>query len=118
MTWGGRSLVGVAAAIVAAGVLAAATASPPQRQSAGITLHLFQFKPAVLALRVGERVTWTNQDDIPHTVTSGTPEDRDGRFAAPLGGRGAAFSFSFDQAGSYRYCCDRHPSMRGEIRVR
>jgi plastocyanin len=38
-------------------------------------------------VKAGTRLTWTNQDDITHTVTSGTPEQRDGRFEMPLDGR-------------------------------
>ena len=39
----------------------------------------------------------TNQDDIRHTVTSGTVE-----FAKP---------------GVYSFFCERHPAMRGEVHV-
>jgi plastocyanin len=62
-------------------------------------------------------VTWTNRDDITHTVTSGTPERRDGRFDAPLAGTGATATLQFTDPGVYPYFCDRHRSMRGEIRV-
>lgn len=34
-------------------------------------------------------VTWVNQDDIDHTVTSGTPESPGGRFDATLAGKGS-----------------------------
>ena len=59
-----------------------------------------------------------NADDITHTVTSGTPENRDGQFNTPLPGKGTTFSFTFSRAGTYTYFCDRHQSMRGEIRVK
>jgi plastocyanin len=65
----------------------------------------------------GSRITWTNQDDITHTVTSGTPEKRDGRFNAPLAGKGATASVEVVESGTYPYFCERHNSMRGEIRV-
>ena len=94
------------------GVLGAAAQSVP-----GVSIQLFQFRPGQQAARAGSRVTWTNQDDIEHTVTSGTPERRDGRFELRLRGQGAAGSVEFTQPGAYPYFCDRHPSMRGEIRV-
>jgi plastocyanin len=86
--------------------------------NASVTIQTFQFRPTPLEVQAGARVTWTNQDDILHTVTSGTPESRDQRFEAPLDGKGASSTVTFTQAGSYAYFCDRHQSMRGEIRVR
>jgi plastocyanin len=86
--------------------------------NASVTIRTFQFRPTPVEVRAGTRVTWTNQDDILHTITSGTPESRDLRFEAPLDGKGASAAVTFAQAGIYPYFCDRHPSMRGEIRVR
>jgi plastocyanin len=87
-------------------------------ENAPVTIRTFQFRPTPIEVRAGMRVTWTNQDDILHTVTSGTPESRDHRFEAPLDGKGASSAVTFTQAGVYPYFCDRHPSMRGEIHVR
>ncbi len=87
------------------------------REGAAVTIKTFEFQPVPLAVKAGTRVTWTNTDDIEHTVTSGTPESRDGRFNSPLDGKGATFTFTFTQAGTYPYFCDRHNHMRGEIRV-
>jgi plastocyanin len=89
-----------------------ATATPTQ-----VAVQVFQFRPGQLEVKAGTRVTWTNGDDITHTVTSGTPEQRDDRFAPRLEGRGAAASVEFTNPGVYPYFCERHPSMRGEIRV-
>jgi plastocyanin len=87
-------------------------------RNVAVTIQTFQFRPTPLEVRTGTLVTWTNQDDILHTVTSGTPESRDHRFEAPLDGKGASSTMTFTQAGIYPYFCDRHQSMRGEIRVR
>ena len=65
----------------------------------------------------GTRVVWTNQDEIKHTVTGGTPGQPDGRFSMPLAGKGATASRQFTEPGVYRYFCERHQNMRGEIRV-
>lgn len=93
-------------------VSVAASAQP------GVTLQLFQFRPAQLEVKAGTRVIWTNQDDIEHTVTAGIPERRDGRFDARLPAKGATATIAFKEPGVYPYFCDRHQSMRGEIRVR
>src|SRR4029453_18805749 len=79
--------------------------------AAAVTIQTFQFQPGELTVTAGTRVTWTNQDAIPHNVTSGTPETRDGKFNSPLAGQGTKFAYTFAQPGTYTYFCDRHQSM-------
>src|SRR5262245_6129904 len=90
----------------------AESASPP-----AINVQLFQFHPGLADVPKGTTVTWTNEDDITHTITSGTPGERDGHFDVELAGRGATAAVEFTEPGVYPYFCSRHPSMRGEIRV-
>jgi plastocyanin len=84
---------------------------------AGVAVQLFKFRPDKLDVKAGTRVTWTNQDDIAHTVTSGTPDKPDRAFDFRLAGKGAAGSFEFSRAGAFPFYCERHQAMRGEIRV-
>jgi plastocyanin len=42
--------------------------------NASVTIRTFQFRPTPVEVRAGTRVTRTNQDDILHTITSGTPK--------------------------------------------
>ena len=108
-----RDILSVAGGAVL--VLAGLSTAAPNESQVGV--RVFQFQPGQVEVRAGSRVTWTNQDDITHTVTSGTPEQRDGRFDQRLDGKGAAASVELTAPGIYRYFCSRHPSMRGEIRV-
>ena len=103
------------AAVLALGLVALAT---PAGSEQGVTIQTFQFKPTPLEVPAGAKVSFTNQDDITHTVTSGTPEQRDGRFELPLDGRGATGVVRLETPGTYPYFCSRHQSMRGEIRVK
>jgi len=74
--------------------------------------------PSELMVKAGTAVTWTNEDDILHTVTSGaTPGTPDGQFDGPMDGRGKSFSHSFGQPGRYPYFCNRHNSMTGTVVV-
>ena len=102
---------------VLGGVALLGLASVSAGDPAAVTIKTFQFTPTPLEVKVGTQVTWTNQDDITHTVTSGTPERRDGRFDSRLGGKGASTSVTFTETGTYDYFCNRHQSMRGQIRV-
>ena len=105
----------------AALVLILGVAGPALSQGgagASAAIRVFQFQPGALEVRAGTRVTWTNQDDITHTVTSGAPGSPDGRFDVRLAGKGASGSATFSDPGVYPYFCTRHQSMRGEVVVR
>ena len=61
----------------------------------------------------GTRVTWTNEDDAPHTATS-TEE----AFKSPALDLGDTYSFVFNDKGDYPYFCALHPHMKGRITVK
>jgi plastocyanin len=112
-----RWLIGAGVTLVLA--LGVATPALPQGGVvASAAIRVFQFQPGALAVRPGTRVTWTNEDDITHTVTSGLPGSPDGRFDVRLAGKGTSGGASFSEPGVYPYFCTRHQSMRGEVLVR
>jgi plastocyanin len=80
-------------------------------------IKTFQFQPKVIEVQAGAAVTWTNQDNIDHTITSGTPEAPDGAFASKPFGKGKSFTATFDRPGEYVYFCSKHKSMHGTIKV-
>jgi len=83
-----------------------------------VAVKQFQFMPAELVVKTGTAVTWTNEDDILHTATSGaTPGTPDGTFDGPMDGKGKSFSHTFSQPGRYAYFCNRHNSMTGTVVV-
>ena len=127
-----------AAAVVAVGLIAAACGGgghkAADKATAGgsataVTIDTFMFSPKVLRVHVGDKVTWTNKDNILHTVTSGTREyapgdsgqvtatHKDGTFDMQLDGRGAVAMHTFNKAGTYHYFCDRHPGMEADVDV-
>jgi len=77
-----------------------------------ITIDNFRFDPIAPAVPVGTTVTWTNGDDVPHTVTS-----TDGLFRSPALDTGGQFSRRFDEKGRYPYYCSIHPKMTARIDV-
>jgi plastocyanin len=70
------------------------------------------FSPNPVKIKVGETVTWINDDSGIHTVTS-----KDGVFDSGMMGKGQSFSFTFDKADEYSYHCEPHPSMVGTVVV-
>jgi plastocyanin len=76
-----------------------------------VSIDNFTFQPAELTVKVGTTVTWTNHDDIPHTVVSA------GKFRSKTLDTDDSFSFTFTAAGDYKYFCSLHPHMTGMIKV-
>ena len=79
---------------------------------AQVVMKNFAFDPPTVTIKVGESVTWTNQDSVSHTVDADN-----GEFTSNDLANGATFSFTFDKAGSYPYHCSIHPTMKGTVVV-
>lgn len=75
------------------------------------------FNPDSLDVDVGSTVTWFNNDDQAHTVTSGAAGAPDGYFDSGNIDANSSFSFTFDQPGTYTYFCSIHPNMTGTVNV-
>jgi plastocyanin len=80
--------------------------------TAEVKIDNFSFGPAALTISVGTTVTWTNRDDIPHTVVS-----NDGVFKSKVLDTDEKFSFTFSKAGTFPYFCSIHPKMTGKVVV-
>jgi plastocyanin len=86
-------------------------ASPARAADLDVKIDNFTFAPQKLTVKVGTTVTWSNEDDIPHTVVS------TGHFRSKPLDTGDKFSFVFTTPGTYEYFCSLHPHMTGTITV-
>jgi Plastocyanin len=82
---------------------------PARADDVAVKIGNFTFGPQDLKVKAGTTVTWTNEDDIPHTVVSANnfrsrPLDSEDKF-----------SFTFTTPGTYKYFCSLHPHMTGTI---
>jgi plastocyanin len=114
-------IAGMATAVtVALGLLlagsphAAANAQQAAPATAEVKIDNFSFGPATVRVAVGTTVTWTNRDDIPHTVVS-TDDPR--AFKSQVLDTDEKFSYTFAKAGTYPYFCSVHPKMVGTVVV-
>jgi amicyanin len=83
----------------------------PQEYS--VNLKNFAFVPGELKIHVGDSVTWTNQDNVMHTVTS----DAGSELSSDSLSKGQSYTHTFTTAGTYNYHCSPHPYMTGTITV-
>ena len=87
-------------------------AVPAAAGTAEVRIENFSFSPAALTVKAGTQITWTNGDDIPHTVVS------DGHtFKSKVLGSGEKFTFTAGKPGTYSYTCSIHPNMTGKVVV-
>jgi plastocyanin len=81
---------------------------------AEVKIDNFSFGPATLTVPVGTSVTWTNRDDIPHTVVS---TDDPKTFKSKVLDTDEKFTYTFSKAGTFPYFCSIHPKMTGKVIV-
>ena len=103
----------VRGAFAAALLLALVSALPGAARAAQLEVKIdnFTFGPQKLSVKVGDTVTWVNEDDIPHTVVS------TGHFRSKALDTDDKYSFTFTAPGTFEYFCGLHPHMQGSIVV-
>jgi len=84
-------------------------ADPP---TAEVRIDNFSYSPATITVKAGTQVTWTNHDDMPHTVTS-----EDQSFKSKALDTDEKFTFTPSKPGTYTYYCSIHPKMTGKLVV-
>jgi plastocyanin len=90
-----------------------ASGAPSVEKKNTIEIKDFAFNPQILKVKSGDKITWINHDDEPHTVVSvgkkfqkSSALDTDQEFTITAGA-----------PGTYEYFCSVHPKMTGKIEV-
>ena len=112
----GAVIVASAVVLIAAGFAAMGRAGSDgpaaAPAAASVTIDNFSFAPSTLTVKAGTNVTWTNRDDMPHTVVS-----TDKSFASRALDTDEAFTHTFGSPGTFDYFCSIHPRMTGRVVV-
>lgn len=107
-------LTGLRTMLLAVSLTAGATAATPPLLPSVATVHIkdFKYSPPALTVRVGDRVTFVNNDDEAHTVTADDKSfDSEGLDTA------GTWQHIFSKPGTYHYFCELHPYMKATIVV-
>ena len=102
-TW----LLGLSAVLVLAPIVAWSEGA------ADITIDNFKFSQPVLTVSPGTEVTWTNHDDIPHSIVMTALHVQSKAMDTDK-----AFTYKFDKAGTFFYVCGLHPFMQAKVVVK
>src|SRR5258708_2069362 len=105
-----RACAGLVLVVCAALLTPAICAAAP---ATAVDIKKFAFAPKEITVAPGTKITWTNGDETPHTVTS-----TDKSFASKGLDTGDKFEHTFASEGDFSYACTLHPFMTGIVHVR
>ena len=106
------ALVSIAALAFLARTSSVSVSAQQAAATPDVKIDNFSFGPPTLTVAAGTTVTWTNRDDIPHTVVS-----TEGAFKSKAVDTDEKFSYTFAKSGTYSYFCSIHPKMTGKVVV-
>ena len=109
-----RILIVVVVMVAAVGLLTYRSIQPRivQASSVEVKIDNFTFAPNTIRVRAGTRITWTNRDDIPHTVVE------EGKiFKSKVLDTDEMYTYTPTTPGTYRYYCSIHPKMTAKLIV-
>ena len=89
------------------------TAAASSSGGVAIKMQNIAFDPKDVTVKVGQKITWTNDDSVDHNVTSQSGES----IKSDNFGKGATFSFTPTKAGTIQYVCTIHPGMTATLTV-
>jgi plastocyanin len=86
--------------------------NPPPASGNKVSIAGMSFSASSVTVTKGTTVTWTNNDNVAHTVTADDNSFDSGNIAA-----GATYSHTFGATGTVNYHCTIHTSMKGSVVV-
>ncbi len=96
-----------------------------QPKTYNVAIQGYTFSQQALTIKVGDSITWTNMDSVPHTVTSDSGSELSsgtlsgsssgGAYSSPT--IGGTYSHTFTTAGTFNYHCGVHPNMKATVTV-
>jgi plastocyanin len=78
-----------------------------------VSIYNMSFASKNISVTAGTTVTWTNDDDMQHTVTAD-----DNSFTSPTLQIGDTYTHTFNSIGTIGYHCSIHPGMKGSVAVK
>ncbi len=84
----------------------------PDPDAPDVEISVFAYSPETLIIQAGDTVTWKNMDVKKHTITSD-----DDLFDSGDLEKGEVFRFTFEEAGTYEYHCERDARLHARVIV-
>ena len=84
------------------------------KDDAAVKISNYTYRPAVVTVREGGRVTWANDDEAPHTATADDAKTFDTGSLKP----GSSKTVTLGKPGTYTYHCSFHRFMVARVVVK
>jgi len=83
-------------------------------ESNAVSIRGFAFNAPDIKIKIGSTVTWTNDDNVTHTVN-----EIDGKTGPNSGNLspGSTYKFNYNSTGTFHYHCNIHEDMLGTVTV-
>ena len=78
-----------------------------------IGMRALRFHPDAAQVKVGQTVTWRNEESVPHNVVA----QSGAVFESETFGKDGTFSWTPRKTGTVKYECTLHPGMTGTVDV-
>ena len=112
------SIVRIAAAFCSISSLFLSAVAGEMKDTGGVTgggnkieIKDFAFNPQTITVKSGEKITWINRDEEPHTIVS---VEKQFKKSSALD-TDQEFTITAGAPGTYTYYCSVHPKMIGTI---
>jgi len=103
---------------IAIAVLLGFTVAVPAAATLKVIQHGLALNPDSATIAKGDRLIFTNDDDVIHNIHIFGPGGEDDSVDLGLQKPGKSLTYKFDKSGSYRVRCNIHPSVRMSVQVR
>ncbi len=94
---------------------ASTPATAPATAGGGVKISMknIAFDPKAVTVKVGQTITWVDDEPIEHNVVATDGAD----FKSEVFGQDGTYEFTPKKAGEISYECTLHPGMEGKITV-
>jgi len=92
------------------------TAPASSAPTTTIAIKDFKFDPAAATVKAGTKITVSNEDSAPHTLTEEPASGKPAFDTGTLNGRKSG-SFTATKPGTFKVYCVIHPFMKGTVTV-
>jgi plastocyanin len=82
-----------------------------------VVIEGMEFLPEAINVRVGDTITWYNEDTISHSIESDEGSEPEQEFSSPVILPGESYSHEFTFPGTLYYHCAIHPEMKAQVYV-
>ena len=104
--------------VLAIAILLGLVVAVPAATTIKVIQHGLALNPDSATIARGDRLIFTNDDDVIHNIHIFGPGGEDDSVDLGLQKPGKTLSYKFDGAGAYRVRCNIHPSVKMTVQVK